>query len=139
MIGARSLVISVVLGISWVACFDPEDQRPGLWLSGEASDFPRDWSFSNAHREIALEVETPYFIAHSVTIWCVALNDALYIGARNPDEKNWPGWVESDPGVRLQIAPKQVRILSPLPASSPRLNLALEMERRSSGTGRRRR
>jgi len=103
MIAARTLVVAIALGFSLTACFEPEGRRPGMRLAGEVSDFPGDWSFSDAHREIAVEVATPYLIAHSVTIWCAVVDDSLYIGARNPDEKNWPGWVESDPNVRLQI------------------------------------
>ncbi len=104
MIAARSLVITIAVGFSLFACFEPEGRRPGTRLAGEVSDFPADWHFSDAHREIAIEVATPYFISHSVTIWCASLNDSLYVGARNPDEKHWPGWVESDPNVRLRIA-----------------------------------
>lgn len=104
MIAARYLLVAIALGSSLVACVEPKDQRPGLRLAGEVSDFPDDWSFSDAHREIAIEVATPYFISHSVTIWCAALDDSLYVGARDPEQKNWPGWVARDPNVRLRIA-----------------------------------
>ena len=106
MIAARraTLVVSALaLALGLFACIDPQDQRPGVRLAGEISDFPDDWRFSDAHREVAIEVATPYFIPHSVTIWCAALDDDLYVGARNPDEKHWPGWVESDPNVRIRI------------------------------------
>jgi hypothetical protein len=104
MIAARHLVVAIALGFSLFACVEPEGQRPGMRLAGEVSDFPGDWRFSDAYREIAIEVATPYFISHSVTIWCAALNNSLYVGARNPEEKYWPGWVERDPNVRLRIA-----------------------------------
>jgi hypothetical protein len=68
MISPRSLAVSIALGLSLFACFEPEGRRPGMRLAGEVSDFPGDWRFSDAHREIAIEVATPYFIAHSVTI-----------------------------------------------------------------------
>ena len=85
-------------------CIDPAGQRPGLRLSGEVvEEFPADWGFSDAHREVALEVSTPYLLPHSITIWCAAAGDALYIGARNPDEKRWPGWVAERPEVRLKL------------------------------------
>jgi len=85
-------------------CIDPADRRPGLRLSGEVvEELPADWSFSDAHREVALEVSTPYLLPHSVTIWCAAADGALYIAARNPDEKRWPGWVADDPDVRLKV------------------------------------
>ena len=86
MIAARHLVVAIALGFSLFACVDPEGQRPGMQLTGEVSDFPDDWGFSDAYREIAIEVATPYFISHSVTIWCAAQNNSLYVGARNPEE-----------------------------------------------------
>ena len=30
-------------------------------------------------------------------------DERLYVGARKPDEKRWPGWVQRDPNVRLRI------------------------------------
>ncbi len=98
------LLLSVVaLSVAVGGCIPPSDSRPGLWLSGAASEPPSDWSFTDAHREIALEVSTPYLLAHSVTIWCASLEGHLYLAARNPEEKHWPGWVERDPDVRLRI------------------------------------
>lgn len=94
---------AVTVLVLLAGCIDPADQRPGLRLSGEVEEFPADWSFSDAHREVALEVSTPYLLPHSVTIWCAAADDGLYIAARNPDEKRWPGWVADDPDVRLKV------------------------------------
>ena len=96
--------VAIVLAMGFVACIDPSDQRPGLWLSGDPMEaFPESWSFSNEHREIAIEVRTPHLVAHSVTIWCVVVDDQLYLGARNPEDKRWVGWVRRDPEVRLRI------------------------------------
>ncbi len=92
----------LVFAVGVAAC-EPSDRTPGLWLSGEFTEFPDDWTFTQEHKEIFVEVTTPYFVSHSVTIWCAALDGTLYIGARNPDEKNWPGWVDTDPNVRLKI------------------------------------
>jgi len=95
---------------AWVAVFcllsacEPQDDTPGLWLSGEeVSTLPDDWTFTDDHKEIAVEVSTPYLISHSVTIWCAQVGGTLYIAAAAPDSKNWPGWVEDDPAVRLKI------------------------------------
>jgi len=86
---------------------EPVDQTPGMWLSGEqVEDFPADWSFSNNFQLIAVEVGTPYLIAHSVTIWCVEVNGDLFLGASAADSKNWPGWVDDDPNVVLKIGEK---------------------------------
>ena len=96
--------LAIAAAACLVGCIDPKDQRPGLQLRGEAAlDLPSDWSFTDAHREIEIQIATPYVIPHSVTIWCAANGDELYIGARNPDSKHWPGWVARDPNVRLRI------------------------------------
>ncbi len=102
----RSAILLIAVAAFALGCIPPDDRRPGLWLSGESADFPSDWSFTDAHREIAIEVATPYLLAHSVTIWCVAVDGVLYVAARDPDEKNWPGWVATEPDVRLGIDDK---------------------------------
>ena len=48
-------------------------------------------------------METPYWLPHSVTIWCATVDGDLYIGARDPDTKNWPPWAEESDEVRLKI------------------------------------
>ena len=96
------LVFILVSALLTAGC-EPEDQTPGLWVSGTAREFPSDCRFTNGHREIALEVGTPYFIPHSITIWCAELDGELYVAAARPETKNWPGWVDDDPEVRLGI------------------------------------
>ncbi len=102
---ARSGVALALIGMLSAAggCIDPEDRRPGLWLRGEPAEPPADWSFTGAHPEIAIEVRTPYLLRHSVTIWCASVDGRLYVGARSPETKRWPGWVDDDPDVRLGI------------------------------------
>jgi hypothetical protein len=85
-----------------VAC-NPADRRPGLWLRGETAPYPADWSFTQSIPDIFIEVTTPYLVPHSVTIWCASMNGDLYVGARAPQTKRWPGWVDDDPNVRLGI------------------------------------
>ena len=88
-----------------MAACEPDDRRPGLWLSGEIQEtLPDDWTFTDAHPEIHVQVSTPYLLPHSVTIWCAEADGHLYIGARAPETKNWPGWVDDDRDVRLEIA-----------------------------------
>jgi len=97
-------VIAVLALLAGVGCVDPADRRPGLWLSGESAPLPEsDWSFTEPHREIFLEVRTPYGLRHSLTIVCAADAENLYVGARNPEEKRWVGYVARDPNVRLEI------------------------------------
>jgi hypothetical protein len=101
----RTRIAGVLIGTSLLAaCFAPEDRRPGLALPGELQDeHPDDWAFTDENREIAIEVRTPYWIPHSVTIWCASVDGDLYVGARDPETKNWPGWADRDPRVRLLI------------------------------------
>ena len=84
-------------------CFGPKDRRPGMRLPGEVAATPSDWSFTKDYAEIAIEVRTPYLLPHSVTIVCGMLDEMLFVGARDPETKRWPGWVDDDPEVRLGI------------------------------------
>ena len=61
------------------------------------------WTFTDEFKEIYAEVQTPYFIPHSVTIWCAQAEGKLFIGARDPETKNWPGWVDKNHDIRLKI------------------------------------
>ncbi len=105
MSAASKFWVAVVLAVVVVGCVPPDDRRPGLGLRGEvAEQFPPDWSFTDEHKEIAIEVHTPYLLRHSVTIWCASVDERLYVGAAFPETKRWPGWVDREPNVRLGIA-----------------------------------
>ncbi len=107
--------IAIAIAISLAGCFGPEDRRPGMRLPGEVAPTPSDWSFTNDHLEIAIEVRTPYFLPHSVTIACGMVDGNLYVGASNPETKFWPDWVDDDPEVRLGIADRVYEVkLSPI-------------------------
>lgn len=100
---ARALGVALVAA-AVSACFAPSDRRPGTALRGERVEtLPEDWSFSDAHGEIHVQVATPYWIPHSVTVWCASVDGDLYLGARDPESKRWPGWVDAHPEVRLEI------------------------------------
>ncbi len=115
MLASRALLLALLCAASLTACFGPSERRPGMWLSGEVASLPDDWSFTDADKEIAIQVSTPYLLPHSVTIWCAALDGALYVGARDPETKHWPGWVDREPNVRLGIAGKVYEVrLAPL-------------------------
>ena len=101
---ASGIIVVAALTLS-VGC-EPQDGRPGLWLRGEPSAIPADWSFSRDHKEIAVQVGTPYLLPHSITVWCIDVDGDLYLGASRPDAKNWPGWVRDDPAVRVKIDSK---------------------------------
>lgn len=88
----------------WIGGCSPSDATPGQWLRGNVVDaIPADWSFTDEFKEIYIEVKTPYFIPHSVTIWCAQAGGKLFIGARDSESKNWPGWVDKNSEVRLKI------------------------------------
>jgi hypothetical protein len=94
-----------ILGLLCLAsCIDPADRRPGLRLGGEVVEASGgDWSFTDAHREIAVETSSPWLLPHSVTIFCAAKDGRFFLGARNPDGKRWVENVDRDPNVRLEI------------------------------------
>ena len=102
---ARARLAGALIGaLLLTACFAPEDRRPGLALPGELQEqHPEDWGFTDRNREIAIEVRTPYWIPHSVTIWCASVDGNLFVGARDPETKHWPGWTDRDPRIRLLI------------------------------------
>ena len=102
MMVTRVLIVTLLTVLS--GCVDPDGTRPGMGLTGEVQTTPADWEFTNEHQLVAIEVQTPYLLPHSVTIWCVSREGRLYVAARAPDTKNWPAWVERDVNVRLKIA-----------------------------------
>ncbi len=119
------MAMAIALVASIAACIDPKDQRPGLRLRGElVSETPADWSFANEYREIALELRTPHRLPHSITIWCAAAGEQLYVAARNPQEKRWPGWVERDPNARLRIGGKIYEVKLSVLADSHQIRAA---------------
>lgn len=97
--GVGALLLVAVL----LAGCEPQDRRPGLWLRGEPEPLPSDVAFTDAHMEIAIQVGTPYGLPHSVTIWSARVEDRLYVGAANPEQKRWPDWADARPDVRLKI------------------------------------
>jgi len=113
MTRTTELGIAFALAATIAGCIDPEDRRPGTRLTGEVAASPSDWSFTNDHKLIAIEVQTPYLLRHSVTIWCAEVDGQLYVGAREPETKQWPGWADRNPNVRLGIGSQifEVRLL----------------------------
>lgn len=99
----KKAIFAVLLFTLLLTGCEPGGTRPGLWLSGEVEAFPSDWSFSDDFELIALQVATPYGLPHSVTIWCVQVDGNLYIAARAPESKRWPGWVADDPAIKLKF------------------------------------
>ncbi len=98
-ISIRFLVITLS---AMLASCGPLGPMPGGELNGElALDTPGDWSFSNAHKTIQLEVRPsdPY----SVNLWCVASNGNLYVGAGQGASSAWARALLEDGRARVRI------------------------------------
>ena len=90
--------------------YEPSDQRPGLWLTGERVTEPvTDWAFTEDHLEIFVQTRTPYLIPHSITTYCAFYDGDLYLfsayyqGGVFPEERGWNRNVMRDPRVRVKI------------------------------------
>ncbi len=108
-IAKQLLVVGGLLSLR-LLCYEPRDQRPGLWLTGDRVTEPvTDWSFTENHQEIFVQTRTPYLIPHSVTTYCTVYEGDLYLfsayyqGGVFPDERGWNRNVMRDPRVRLKI------------------------------------
>jgi hypothetical protein len=99
--------LGFLLTVALLAACEPSARTPGQWLRGDIVEgFPQDWSFTDEIQEIFVEVTTPYFVPHSVTIWCAQVDGNLFIAARDPETKKWVGWMKNNHDVRLKIAGK---------------------------------
>jgi F420H(2)-dependent quinone reductase len=109
--GAVVLIcVLVALGALRIVGLDPEERRPGLWLTGDSVATPvTDWSFTDKYPTIFIQTRSQYLLPHSVTISCVAHNGQLYLtsvfreGSPFPEGKLWTKNVTRDPHVRLKI------------------------------------
>ena len=126
--------IAIAVALIMAGCFGPKDRRPGMRLPGEVAPTPSDWSFTADYPEIAIEVRTPYLLPHSVTIVCGMLDEMLFVGARDPETKRWPGWVDDDPEVRLGIGDRVYEVKL-VPITDPAL-IARILQGASNNSGR---
>jgi hypothetical protein len=111
-IGGISLIVITLFTILslLIVGYEPQDQSPGLWLTGElATEDVADWSFTEQHEEIFVQTRSPWLIPHSVTTYCATYNDSFYLfsayygGGDFPDLRRWNKNVVRDPRVRLKI------------------------------------
>lgn len=96
-IGVACLVLAA-------AC-EPWGPIPGGALEGSLVREPvADWSFTNSQSTVELETrpQDPY----SVTVWCVAHGDALYVPSRHAENKTWVQHVLDEPRVRVRVGDK---------------------------------
>lgn len=108
--GASALVLACCVLVLRIVGYEPRDQRPGLWLTGERVSEPvTDWTFTEGHEEIFVQTRTPYLIPHSVTTYCTVYEGDLYLfsayyeGGVFPDARGWNRNVIRDSRVRLKI------------------------------------
>ena len=111
-IGGISLIVITLFTSLYllIVGYEPQDQSPGLWLTGELATEPvADWSFTEQHGEIFVQTRSPWLIPHSVTTYCATYNDSFYLfsayygGGDFPDLRRWNKNVVRDPRVRLKI------------------------------------
>jgi hypothetical protein len=96
--------LAALLAVLLVSACQPEDESPGLWLSGEPVLEPvDDWRFTKDIEEIFVETRPWYLIPHSTTIWCVEVDGELYIGSYGDEKKAWEKNIAHDPNVTLAI------------------------------------
>lgn len=109
-----ALVVVAVIFVSVftlrIIGFDPVDQHPGLWLSGQVNAEPiKDWSFTDEFGEIYVQTNTRYGVPHSVTTYCATYNGKFYLfsayyqGGDFPDARAWNRNVMRDNRVRLKL------------------------------------
>lgn len=96
-------VAAVLTIVALLSACTPSERRPGIMLAGEAAEYPADWTFTDTAKEIAIQVHTPYFVPHAVTIWCAEVGGQLYLGASAPETKRWPAWADANPDVKIGI------------------------------------
>lgn len=106
-------IVLLLATVTLAAC-EPQDRRPGTWLSGElATSQVEDWSFSDEHDEIFVQTNPWYGIPHSVTTVVAAADGVLYVPsiysepAEFPGTKYWNSIIEDNPDVILKIGDKR--------------------------------
>jgi len=101
ILGAALGALVVLAALAWLFRSNPIGPISGRAVTGTVAAYPDDWSFSDEHSTIAVEVrpEAP----HSVTTICFVHDGALYVPAQSGSTKDWTGYVVADPRVRLKI------------------------------------
>ena len=105
IVGGILVCLVLALLVLRVTGLDPNERRPGLWLSGDVVTTPvADWSFTDKIQTDKLQTRSWYLLPHSVTTWCIAYNGQLYLATSGATVRQWPLNVARDPHVRLKIA-----------------------------------
>lgn len=104
---------AVLLLVLLAGACEPEDRRPGAWLSGEVTEnATNDWSFVDDVPEIFVETRPWYGVPFSVTTVIGTADGRLYVPSIYAEEAAFPGtkyWnrvIAENPDVRLKIGGK---------------------------------
>ena len=101
-LGQVILVIIVLLAAVYPFRRDPIGPLAGKQVTGDRVPFsPDDWSFTNEHFTVALEVRPDD--PHSITTICFVHEGKLYIPAQGGTEKQWTQIVLLDPRVHVKV------------------------------------
>lgn len=119
-----ALRIVLVLACVLVAACEPQDRRPGTWVSGElVLTKVTDWSFANDYPEVFIQTHPWYQIPHSVTVVIAAADGKLYTPSvyvaepkTFPEGKYWNRIVSRNPDVEVKIGdrlfPRTIRLVT---------------------------
>ncbi len=100
-IGQVLLAIVVLAAIAYPFRRDPIGPLAGKQLTGTEAAAPDDWSFTDEHMLVALEVRPGD--PHSITTLCFVHDGALHVPAQAGSEKQWTQMVLDDPRVRVKV------------------------------------
>ena len=103
-IGVGIVILALLAGIAWLFRSDPVYMISGRGLTGDSFPYPSDWSFSDDHPTIAVEVRPDD--PHSVTTICFVHQGDLYVPAQGGSSKTWTRLALEDSRVRLKIGEK---------------------------------
>lgn len=107
-----------------LAACEPQDRRPGSWLSGERVETKvLDWAFSNDYDEVFLQTHPWYLVPHSVTVVTATANGKLYVPSvyyaepmTFPEGRYWNRIVSKNPSIEIKIGnqlyPRSVHLIS---------------------------
>tara|TARA_R110002072_G_scaffold1780_10_gene14820 strand:+ start:43663 stop:44157 length:495 start_codon:yes stop_codon:yes gene_type:complete len=107
----RSAVIAACFVLA--AC-EPQDRRPGNWLSGELVETKvDDWTFTENYQEVFLQTHPWYQVPHSVTVVLATAKGKLYVPSiyyaepkQFPEGKYWNRIVAKNPNIEVKIGEK---------------------------------
>jgi hypothetical protein len=89
------------VGIARVVINGPIGPLAGGVLTGNERPAPADWSFTDVHETIAVEVGPSD--PHSVTVICFVVDNELYIPAQGAADKAWTKMAIADGRAKVRI------------------------------------